>query len=417
MVQVHGRHEQRVRQHHQVQGDLEAGAGDGQSIGEQGGTRDAEASREDEFLPSFEPIYSLAAGPGSGSGSATAGATADATAPATVPGDVYDEHTSVELPIYSLLNMRLRNSNLPRNTCILSSLDVQTAKAVLQLAHRHSLTNPQLVFQDVLFELVDKRGSHVALECLDDGVSKSLPQMTLTPHDSVSLVYRLPPVERAIGQLAAHRHRARVVLRYSLHTLEGHTIPIWTQWHTDITVKPVGRPLGISNNTLSRVSSLSLASTPRFHRTLESTVPIPSSSPPPMHNIRYTFLKESIQVQQCDQFILRVQITNLSPTASRDLVIYYNNHTLPDSHAAATNLTLERQATRQRRLARHAEGIVLLSNDYKLPALHPGGTHLVDLQFVAVQRGHYARLPGLKLLDLPTGDTVDIGNGASVLVE
>lgn len=63
------------------------------------------------------------------------------------------------------------------------------------------------------------------------------------------------------------------------------------------------------------------------------------------------------------------------------------------------------------------DGIVLLSNDHKLPTIPISETFCTNLEFFAVQSGYFHSIPGLKVLDLNTQEVLNIGVGLRVLVE
>jgi hypothetical protein len=89
-----------------------------------------------------------------------------------------------------------------------------------------------------------------------------------------------------------------------------------------------------------------------------------------------------------------------------------NNGTIPNSP-----LTLENQYQLHNKYRKIAEGIILLSNDYKIPVVPPRETYFADLRFIGIMSGYYGTLSGLKVLDLNTNELIEVGNGASVLIQ
>ena len=79
--------------------------------------------------------------------------------------------------------------------------------------------------------------------------------------------------------------------------------------------------------------------------------------------------------------------------------------------------TLERKATWIQRQRQMTEGLILLSNDYKVPIINPHESYFVDLSFVAIRAGYYSTLNTLKLIDLKTQECIEIGRAVSVLVK
>lgn len=404
---------------------------------------------EDEFLPSFEPIYywSQENGPaiskhekaenkeeidegvnGNGNGNLENNENED----------VKEEIITLEFPIYSLLNMRLRNISLTSNQYIVSSLDFQTSKATTQLSDRYTkkVTNGkplQFQFDEVLYELLD-RNSHIKLEPI---IPIDIPFKALT-HDSFSICYKLPLVDASIADSNPHRVRVKLIYKV-LMTLYQDTdhplsieLPVLTAWETDVTIK---KP---TSSALSRVPSTSALSTPRLfgmsktfgsgssvyaysnNNLFQSSVNSLVNNK--LNNVKFKFLNNNLQVSKGNKFHMRLQIVN-SSNLPLDLVVYYNNNknsTLglgsTNNSNSLSNLSLMKKYQIFRKFSKVTEGIILLTNDYKIPLIKPRETYFVDLSFIAIMSGYYSTLSALKVLDLQTNELVEVGLGASILV-
>ena len=367
---------------------------------------------------------------------------------------------TVEFPIFSLLNMRLRNTALTKHQHIISSLDFQTSKAATQLSHKYkndTVSSPlEIQFDEVLYELLD-RNSHIGLAPI---VPLTIPFVAHT-HDSFSICYKLPLLDPSATNTTPHR--VRVKLRYKVRILtdsegEGASqcieLPVLTSWETDVTVK---KP---ASDRLSRVASTSVLSTPKLFSAskrfasaatasallLGSANSVYGSSSNALQgsahsvvaskldDVKFRFLNNNIRVRKGEKFHMRLQIVNSSQSVL-DLVVYYNNNkntnlalgagqassaiggpatTTPNSLA---NMPLTKQYQIYRKYTKVTEGIILLSNDYKVPLVQPKETYFVDLTFIAIISGYFSTLSALKVLDLQTNEVIEVGLGASILVE
>ncbi|SMN21456.1 similar to Saccharomyces cerevisiae YGR166W TRS65 Subunit of TRAPPII, a multimeric guanine nucleotide-exchange factor for Ypt1p [Maudiozyma saulgeensis] len=375
----------------------------------------------------------------------------------------------LEFPIYSLLNMRLRNTSLDSKQHIISSLDFQTSKAATQLNNKYTTTQKnnnyramEFKFDEVLYELLD-RNSHIRLDPI---VPLEIP-FTAHTHDSFSICYKLPLLKNSSNNTP---HRVRVKLIYKVIISTNQTsqtdkvlevcLPVLTSWETDVTIK---KP--IDNNVLSRATSSSVLSTPNLvsnnkkfpslathlnysnsnFSTMSSGNLLYNSSNNlqqnsmtslvnnKMDNVKFKFLNNNLQVSKGEKFHMRLQIVN-SSNVPLDLVVYYNNNknsSLALGSAGGNNnnnngtsgnntfatLPPTKQYQIYRKFSKVTEGIILLSNDYKVPVIKPKQTYFVDLSFIAIMSGYYSTLSALKVLDLQTNELIEVGLGASILVK
>lgn len=312
-------------------------------------------------------------------------------------------------PIYSLLNMRLRNSLLKPAHSILSSLDFQTSKASIQLSEK-LLPNVGdkapfvLEFETVKFELVEK-SNHIAINPV---CPFQLP-FECAPYDGWSLSYELPLVS---GNPSSRPHRVRITIRYALVLAElSQRLPVTTTWETEVTLK---KPM--ISSAISQASSA--ISTPKLYGLLPRTPMLGSTTSlvnNKLNNVKFKFLSNKIIATKGQNFTLKLQISNTS-TSSLDMVVYYNSKPPVPGHSSSP-LPLQKQFQIYKRYRKISEGIILLSNDCKIPTVEPNETYLADLSFVGVMSGYYPTLAGLKMVDLKTNEVIDIGQGASVLVK
>ncbi|CCH59481.1 hypothetical protein TBLA_0B06580 [Henningerozyma blattae CBS 6284] len=375
-------------------------------------------------------------------------------------------YLNIEFPIYSLLSMRLRNNSIKSLLCIYSSLDFQISKSALQLNEEFLNSEEfKLIFNKLDYQLLDNSNtstpSHITINPI---CPLSLP-FEVSENDSFSLGYKLPlftssstiPLSQPplsysnlnISNLPSNnvtstsnqlnsQHRIRVTLNYSFvsASLPNTLIPISTCWETDVTLK---RNTTSSNRfrTLSQTSSL-IYSVPKF-----GNLPITNSSTSLLQNssmnnasnnnlnrflnVKFKFLNNNIKVTKGKRFILRLQIINLSNSAL-DLVIYYNNNTnnqLTNGISSPINangsinkpLSLDKQYQFHKKFSNLIEGIILKSNDFKLPLINSNESYFVDLNFIGIISGYYSSLNGLKVLDLQSNEMFEIGNNVSVLVQ
>lgn len=359
------------------------------------------------------------------------------------------ETLSLEFPIYSLLNMRLRNTSLDNKQQIISSLDFQTSKAATQLANKYSKKNQmEFKFDEVLYELVD-RNSHIRLNPI---IPLEIPFKAFT-HDSFSICYKLPLLSNQ-GPYNATPHRVRIkliyriILNYDLETSSQQvTLPVLTSWETDVTIK---KPT--DHSVLSRVASTSVLSTPKLisnskrfpslathlnysNANISMNSNLNNSNWVQQQNsmtslvnnktdtVKFKFLNNNLRVSKGEKFHMRLQIVNCS-NAPLDLVVYYNNNknsslALGSTGNNSTFATLPptKQYQIYRKFSKVTEGIILLSNDYKVPMIQPKETYFVDLSFIAIMSGYYSTLSALKVLDLQTNELIEVGLSASILVK
>ncbi|CAL9733948.1 trafficking protein particle complex II-specific subunit 65 [Monosporozyma servazzii] len=430
-----------------------------------------------EFLPSFEPVYTWQ------TTNASKPSSRDLTPPVEEAEILSKQETErlkgintseqiieFQYPVYSLLNMRLRNSNLKSQYCILTSLDFQTSRSLIQLCAKYNIpiNETRLIFNMVKLELINKRSynekSHIEIPTieLNNPSNYEFPLVAL-PHDSFSMAYKLPPltpddVVKDHENIDMKPHRVMVTLNYIVELNNDMKLPIITRWETDVTIKRKpcrdlignggnlksshtnGNGILLNNNaTLSRISTISISSTARFHNNTASNTnqnrlsgykPGSSSlsqlqsintTSPLFNNIKFKFMNDTIIVNSGDTFTLRLQITNLSPQPL-DLVIYYNNQTptAQSTNSVARTIvplqTLEKKTVWIQKQRQIAEGLILLTNDYKVPLIQSHESYFVDLSLVAIRSGYYSTLNALKLLDLKTQECVEIGRAVSVLV-
>lgn len=370
---------------------------------------------EDELIPSFETVSPL----GSESSTPIVGSPVRSR---TVTNHEDDNLKSITLkfPIYSLLNMRLRNSLLKSRYCIISSLDFQTSKASLQfteqyLKHKHvddqtgqDPSNNEndvefnLEFHQVTYELVD-RNSRCPLEPM-----RPFPvPFHCMAHDSYNISYQLPLVPEGGNS----PHTVRIILKYSLLLPEG-KIPVSTDWKTDVTLK---KPLTSTPNptTTSLPAASRMYSLGSRMNLVGSTSSFTNNK---FNNVKFKFLDTSITTYKGEQFTMTLQIVN-SSLQPLDLVIYNNNKNSPPLPNAPVSMSLERRYQIYKRYHRTTEGVLLLSNDYKVPIIGPQETFFVHLNFVGIISGYYSTLPGLKIVDLQKNELIEVGLAASILIK
>ena len=400
---------------------------------------------------------------------------------AVTPHDI----VSLEFPIYSLLNMGLKNSLLPSRNFIISSLDFQTSKAASQLLDKYVCEQTksgdlELQFNQVLYELIDRK-AHLPLDPI---VPLKTPFIAHS-FDSFSIGYRLPlpgpyysTGNSSGGNMNSgssgnynnnfpYRVRIKLIYKVVLRTPEGMiSLPIVTSWETDVILrKPVSRI-----DYMNRVLTMPVPSSPRFSnpprnftynniygqlfasgslyqnsfRNLlgngnnNSTSSLISAR---LNSVKFKFLENNLIVEKGDEFTMKLQIVNLS-NVPLDFVIYcYNNKNIKSgslnvygasestlnlssgdttggiSTGTSNNSTaLDKQYQHYKKLHMASEGIILLSNDYKVPIIQPNETYIVDLRFIGIMSGYYPTLPGLKTLELQSSEIVEGGLEVSVVV-
>lgn len=399
---------------------------------------------------------------------------------AVTPHDI----VTLEFPIYSLLNMGLKNSLLPSRNFIISSLDFQTSRAASQLLDKHVCEQTksgdlELQFSQILYELIDRK-AHLPLDPI---VPLKTPFIAHS-FDSFSIGYKLPlpgPYSSA-GSIGSnsnsgssgnynnnfpYRVRIKLIYKVVLRAPEGRiSLPVVSSWETDVILrKPVSRL-----DYMNRVLTMPVPSSPRFNnpprnftynniygqlfaggslyqnslRNLlgngnnNSTSSLISAR---MNSVKFKFLESNLIVEKGNEFTMKLQIVNLS-NVPLDFVIYcYNNKntksgslnvygasgsTLNLSSGDATggmgsgtssnSTVLDKQYQHYKKLHMASEGIILLSNDYKVPIIQPNETYIVDLRFIGIMSGYYPTLPGLKTLELQSSEIVEVGSEVSVVV-
>lgn len=358
---------------------------------------------DSDYLPSFEPVS-----PGESTGDGQIGAPeSDLSTLDTSPELV--KNITLQYPIYSLLNMRLRNSLLKNRHCIISSLDFQTSKASLQFSEKFlpsSEADPHdpgllLEFQELRYELVDRTA-----RCPLEPITPFPVPFQAMAHDSYSVSYKLPLVP---DNSTSSPHRVKITLKYVM-PLGNHKLPISTTWETDVTLKKLAvtnTPQPSSSLPASRMYALGS----RINL-LGSTTSFTNNK---LNNVKFKFLNKNVNARKGDQFTLTLQIVN-SSIQPLDLVIYYNNRNPPPHLQSTAPLPLDKQYQMYKRYRRTTEGVVLLSNDYKVPLVGPQETYFVRLNFVGIISGYYSTLPGLKIVDLQRNELIEVGLGASIFI-
>lgn len=364
---------------------------------------ETDASEEEaDFLTSFEPVSSWE--------TSITESTVRESKPDTPKEEAKIESITLKYPIFSILNVRLRNSLLKSRHFIISSLDFQTSKASDQFGKKFlssaNNTKPfQMEFEEVLYELVD-RGSHFGL----DPICPFSVPFRAVAYDSFSFSYKLPLIPGSSTNITPHRVKITLKYRLLIDNIPV-KLPIITTWETDVTLK---RPIG--NSTISQASSA--ISTPRLYgisprmSMLGSTTSFVNNK---LNNVKFKFINSKITVTKGEKFTMRLQIIN-SSSSSLDMVVYYNNKISPPNYSTSS-LPLEKQYQLYKRYRKIMEGIILLSNDYKVPIIGSNETYFVDLDFIGIMSGYYSTLSGLKIVDLETNELIEIGLGASVLVQ
>lgn len=327
------------------------------------------------------------------------------------------KNLTLQFPIYSLLNMRLRNSLLKSRQCIISSLDFQTSKASLQFTEKYirdkrngkSGQDPsilhdelKLTFHQVSYELVD-RNSRCPLKPI-----RMFPlPFECVAYDSYNVSYQLP----LVPDTGNSPHRVKITLKYELVLPEG-KLPISTAWETDVTLK---KPALTStpNPTSSSLPATRMYALGSRMNLAGSTTSFTNNK---LNNVKFKFLDKNITAHRGDKFTMTLQIVN-SSLQPLDLVIYYNNKNPSPLPSTPTSLSLEKQYQMYKRYHRTTEGVILLSNDYKVPIVGPQETYFVQLNFVGIMSGYYSTLPGLKIVDLQKNELIELGLGASIFIK
>lgn len=304
--------------------------------------------------------------------------------------------------------MRLRNSMLKNRHCIISSLDFQTSKASIQFSERYLPSSRpdgirpelRLDFQELRYELVDRTA-----RCPLDPITPFPVPFQAVAHDSYSISYQLP----LVPDHNLSPHRVKITLKYVM-PLGNHRLPITTTWETDVTLKKpaiTNTPQPSSSLPTSRMYTLGS----RINL-LGSTTSFTNNK---LNNVKFKFLDKNVNAYKGAQFTMTLQIVN-SSTQPLDLVIYYNNRNPPPHPQISVPLSLDKQYQMYKRYRRTTEGVILLSNDYKVPLVGPHETYFVRLNFVGIISGYYSTLPGLKIVDLQRNELIEVGLGASIYI-
>ncbi|AGO11987.1 AaceriAGR310Cp [[Ashbya] aceris (nom. inval.)] len=304
-----------------------------------------------------------------------------------------EKEVSLSYPIYSLLNVRLRNFTLPTKSIVLSSLDFQASKSFCELVR-----NPQIIISSIKYELVDG----VSAVSMAPMCPTTFP-LVMSQYDSFSIIYRLVENKQ-------RSQRIRITIEYQL-TSGAHVYPVVTSWDTEVSSRKSGagtsvyQPPSQPNTTYTTPYA---ASVPFFGNSLtpnanhfESTVSLHQQIQPKFNaNVSFTFFEPAVVVSVGRKFTLRLLVSNSSQYAL-NLVVYYSSMRAQEIHDL--------------RRRRQYDGIVLLSNDYKVPIIYPGETYELELHCIAFIPGYYHRLRGLKVVDLDTKAVQEIGHSISIL--
>lgn len=360
---------------------------------------------DDEYLTSFEPVYSWV--PEEDQKDKERESDPQVDGDKTQEQDYAVKAIELSFPIYSLINMRLRNTSLENISSIISCLDFQTSKAADKFVSKHcDFSSFKMEFEKVTYSLMSRK-SQTEIE----PVCEFRMPITMALHDSYSVSYKLPLVQSS----QTYPHHVKINLKYEV-VINQDRFPVNTIWETDVTLK---RP--VNSNFIPNSSSASNLAVNQIGRPYGVSPKVGYNSPSTssllynkMKTVKFSILNNNLKVIMGKKFILRLQIVNTSPSPL-DLVVYYNNQS--PSVTNANNLSLERQFQLYKRYKKISEGIILLSNDYKIPMIEPHETYFVDLSFIAIMSGYYPSLAGLKLLDLKTNELIEIGQNASILVK
>ncbi|AET41501.1 Trs65p Ecym_8216 [Eremothecium cymbalariae DBVPG len=294
--------------------------------------------------------------------------------------------------IHSLLNVRLRKFTLKSKNMILSSLDFQTSKLF-----REVVDDPEITVNFISYELIDGLSS-VVIEPLSE---IEFP-LVLTHYDSYSINYGL-------SKNKTHPHRGRIVIKYQLKN-KDQKHQIITSWDTDLSPKkPVQQSNALSVPPASQPQSYLtpyMGSVSMFGGYSQKYAGSTTSLQPPqsrlLSNVVFKFINHSIVSPVGCKFSLHLQIHN-SSLYSLNLVVYYSSLRSRESH--------------DNRRKRIYEGIILLSNDFKVPIIEPGETYELELSCIGIIAGYYNILRGLKVVDLGTKEVVEIGRNVSILIK
>lgn len=314
-----------------------------------------EKERGEEILSSFEPVYSWSSMASKSTSISrihkqnnTKTAHPDASRNSETLQAKQDTFSlKLQYPIYSLLNMRLRNTSLKSEHCILSSLDFQTSKASEQLTKRFIYPQEhnsllKLNFHEISYKLIDGT-SQIKL----DPICPLKVPFTAFSYDSISATFKLVLLPKL-----TQPHRVRITLVYELELSCGLKLPVRTSWETEVTLKrsiPISSASSqysstnniINHNTYlngtNNVNSGNLMSTLRLGGISSSRFSLGAASTTSLvnnklNNVKFKFVNNNIKVIKGENFTMRLQIINSSPSPL-DLVVYYNNTINPITSA------------------------------------------------------------------------------------
>lgn len=359
---------------------------------------------DNEVLNSFEPIYQW-------NNNTTDLTKEEPIELSSEPTDVNLETVTIKYPIFSLINMRLKNINLTNKYCIISSLDFQCSKSILQLIKHYNLKNVTLNFKKIEYKIVDKRKSKLSIDPIS---AINTNEIILHPHDSFALIYKLPTTNQI-------QYRVEIILQYIVNFNNDSEIPVWTQWETDINLKDNNTKLNTTNtnkkmqiynksiNSISRVSTNTTTNNNNNNSNNNNKFTNSIGSLIQKSNIKLKILTNNLMVQRGTKFNVRLQITNLG-TSLINMVIYYNNEM--NINHAPKHFNLNKKVSWFLQYEKILNGIILLTNDYKLPIINCNDTVFVDLKFVSIKAGYYPL--ALKLLDLQTNEQYELNTMVNV---
>lgn len=297
-----------------------------------------------DLLPSFKPL------------------TESLSVPTTLPVPSQPQllTKTVELPVYSLMNMRLRNVAIrpTRNSStsqVISSLDFQLARKFEEFF----ADEPSVTIESLSYELCDGNFK-LPLEPMEKMVEFPL---NMKRHDAYTINYCLQDSTRIIN----------VTINYKI----GSTYNIHTSWETEVCLgKPAASKSVVSSNT----------STPTFYSAPKIQLPRVLAL------AQFHFLQQRVVVKKGVPFKVTLQIENTTPR-KLNLVIYHH----PKTALART--------------------LVLITNDLKIPLLYPGSTFQCELEIIAITKAYHHNTKGIKVVDLDASDVADLGSSLSVLVK
>lgn len=267
---------------------------------------------------------------------------------------------SISYPVYSLMNIRLRNvatrSSRKKRALnnVISSLDIQLSRKFEELFPGED----EVLVESLKYELCEGQSS-LQLEPMETMVSFPL---KLKVNAGYALNYSLKENIRSV----------KITITYMINS----SFTIYTSWETEVFLrKPTPSRSVVSSNL----------STPTF-------LPPPTTHLPRVLALtQFSFLESSITVRKGVTFKIHLQIENTTPRIL-NLVVY---------HRPKTSL---------------AQTIILLTNDLKIPLLQPGETFQCQLELLATATGYHHTVRGIKMVDLDASDVVELGLSLCILV-